>query len=116
MEPENGLKLQENQESINIYCTYNSNPIELKRNETRWYKDNEEIDIEASEGRYLNIFSGYPILSIVNVTREHSGTYYCSVENEIGSTKAKNGVRLNIIYRPTVVFRIYPGKLIKISC
>ncbi|XP_053205709.1 uncharacterized protein LOC128390045 isoform X4 [Panonychus citri] len=108
MEPENGLKLQENQESINIYCTYNSNPIELKRNETRWYKDNEEIDIEASEGRYLNIFSGYPILSIVNVTREHSGTYYCSVENEIGSTKAKNGVRLNIIYRPTVVFRIYP--------
>ncbi|XP_015793574.1 hemicentin-2 isoform X3 [Tetranychus urticae] len=108
MEPENGLKLQENQESINIYCTYNANPVELKRNETRWFKDSQEIDIEGSEGRYLSIFSGYPILSIINVTRDHSATYYCSIANEIGSSKAKQGVHLNIIYRPTVTFRIFP--------
>jgi len=107
MEPQNGLILNEHAQSIDIYCTYQANPPELILNSTRWFKNGKELDF--ANHKYFSHFSGYPILSIINVTREHSGAYSCEISNEIGKSQLNQPLTLNVIFPPTVILRIFPG-------
>ena len=108
MEPKNGLTVNESSDMVNIYCTFNSNPTEVRENETKWYKDNQLIDTDNSQ-RYISSLSGYPILTIVNPMRNDSGAYYCAVANSIGFGRPEEPLILDVLFPPTVNLQIYPN-------
>jgi hypothetical protein len=108
MEPQNGLIVNESADMVNIYCTFTSNPPELIENSTLWYKDNELLPLNDTT-HYISQLSGYPILTIVNLTRNDSGAYYCTLSNQIGVGKPEAAVLLNVLYPPTVNLQIYPN-------
>jgi hypothetical protein len=108
MEPQNGLIVNESADMVNIYCTFTSNPPELIENSTLWYKDNELLPLNDTT-HYISQLSGYPILTIVNLTRNDSGSYYCTLSNQIGVGKPEAPVLLNVLYPPTVNLQIYPN-------
>lgn len=82
--------------------------MDLLPNQTKWFRNDQQIDI--SSARFMSYNKQHPVLTIVNVSREDSGNYFCEVSNQIGPGRSQQSVNLNVIYRPKVALKIYPGK------
>ncbi|KAI2799613.1 hypothetical protein BLOT_011519, partial [Blomia tropicalis] len=109
MEPQNGLTVNESTPMVSIYCTYTANPSVLLENETVWYRDGRLLDFDETNHRFSSHFTGYPILTIRNVSRNDTGHYYCSMANQLGSGVPSSTTYLNVLYPPTVTLLIHPN-------
>lgn len=79
----------------------------LLENETVWYKDGRVLDVSDSD-HYNTNFANYPILTILDVTRNDTGHYYCTMANELGAGVPETFVYLNVLYPPTVSLLVNP--------
>ncbi|KAF7488474.1 Hemicentin-2 [Sarcoptes scabiei] len=107
MKPQNGLIVNESTPMIRIYCTYYANPTTLLENETVWFKDGRLLDV-SDRSHYSVTTVNHPILTIMNVKRNDSGNYYCSIANALGSGVPNSTVHLNVLYPPEVSLSVYP--------
>lgn len=110
MEPQPVLMVNESSDSVNIYCTFNANPSSLVKERTKWFKDGRELRLKSLKGRVTSHFSGYPILTLNNVSRDDGGSYFCELANTVGVARPESPLELSVVHAPTVVLRVYPGK------
>ncbi|XP_074603560.1 B-cell receptor CD22-like isoform X2 [Brevipalpus obovatus] len=109
MEPRSGIRIVEHSQPAIFHCTYTATPKELISNATKWFKEDKQLDIEDNQDLYRVKNGGvHPTLKILNVTREHRGTYFCEVSNEIGPGYSPYGVKLEVTYPPKVSIRMFP--------
>lgn len=119
---------------VSIYCIYSSNPGQLIPNSTRWFKnghlldgviaatsqqpsEDELNDPDTSEqhiksNHLVESFTatGYPVLTINQVTRYDAGFYDCQVRNSVGQSErlpTSDSCKLEVNFRPRVQLRLY---------
>ncbi|RWS16485.1 MAM domain-containing glycosylphosphatidylinositol anchor protein 2-like protein, partial [Dinothrombium tinctorium] len=111
IQPQPGIVVNESQESVSVYCTYEANPATLYEEETRWFKDGQELLLNESANHFISSggYNGsFPVLTILNLSRADSGDYLCEVANLMGRGRSKQVVRIDVLYPPTVHLRIHP--------
>lgn len=108
MQPHHGINVNESTPAVSIYCQYTANPKNLLENETIWYKDGRVIDLE-DKSHYVSNFAGYPILTIMNVGRNDTGHYHCTMANQLGGGVPESRVFLNVYYPATVNLVVHPN-------
>lgn len=110
MQPQSGLRINEGQDSVTIFCTYDANPMALLPNDTKWFKDGLQLDTSSSQYLTSGGTGGeYPKLTIYDLTRNDTGDYGCEVSNLMGTGRPKQALRLDVFFVPSVVLQIYPG-------
>ena len=96
-EPSSGRKKALEGDDVTFSCTTNSSTEPV----ITWSKMNDEL----TEG---NLESENSKLYLKNITRNYSGTYVCSAQNEFGQ-KTKENIELDVEYAP----EIKTGKIIR---
>ena len=89
-EPSSGRKKALEGDDVTFSCTTNSSTEPV----ITWSKMNDEL----TEG---NLESENSKLYLKNVTRNYSGTYVCSAQNEFGQ-KTKENIELDVEYAPEI--------------
>nr|XP_046910344.1 hemicentin-1-like isoform X1 [Dermatophagoides farinae] len=109
MEPQNGVTVNESTPMVKIYCTYLANPSQLLENETIWFKDGRRLDISDRSRYIIESVTNSPTLVIMDVTRNDTGHYHCTLANTFGSGVPNSSIYLNVLYPPIVSLFVYPN-------
>nr|XP_027199908.1 hemicentin-1-like isoform X1 [Dermatophagoides pteronyssinus] len=108
MEPQNGVTVNESTPMVKIYCTYKANPSQLLENETIWFKDGRRLDMSDRNKYIIESAINSPTLVILDVTRNDTGHYHCTLANTFGSGVPNSSIYLNVLYPPIVSLLVYP--------
>jgi len=113
---------------LSIYCIYSAYPSELVVNSTRWFKDGKQLNVKrfskldptnVSQQQLHHLSetttaTGYPVLTIRQVSRLDAGLYDCQVANSVGTSErlpASESCKVVVNFRPSVQIGLYKAPL-----